>query len=143
MQGNEFLVHLHVLPMGGCDLVFGTQWLGTLGVIQWDFKLLTMSFSHGHKQVLLQGLKSANSQLQDGDTFLKQPVKKGLILQILDILDQLHPQLLSAEGQVQIPEAIAALLLDYKSVFATPEGLLPLREHEHHINLKDGAQAVS
>ena len=24
MQGNEFLVHLHVLPMGGCDLVFGT-----------------------------------------------------------------------------------------------------------------------
>lgn len=21
MQGNEFLVHLHVLPMGGCDLV--------------------------------------------------------------------------------------------------------------------------
>ena len=112
-------------------------------MIQWDFKLLTMSFSHGHKQVLLQGLKSVNSQLQDGDTFLKQPVKKGLILQILDILDQLHPQLLSAEGQVQIPEAIAALLLDYKSVFATPEGLLPLREHEHHINLKDGAQAVS
>ena len=24
MQGNEFLVHSHVLPMGGCDLVFGT-----------------------------------------------------------------------------------------------------------------------
>ena len=24
MQGNEFLVHLHVLPMGGCDLVLGT-----------------------------------------------------------------------------------------------------------------------
>ena len=33
LQGHKFLVHLHVLPMGGCDLVLGTQWLGTLGVI--------------------------------------------------------------------------------------------------------------
>ena len=48
-----------------------------------------------------------------------------------------------AEGQVQIPEAIAALLLDYKTVFATPEGLPPLRDHEHHITLKEGTQAVS
>ena len=67
-------------------------------------------------------------------------MKKGLILHILD---QLQPQLLSVEGQVQIPKAIASLLLDYKFVFATPEGLPPLRDHEHHINLTDGAQAVS
>ena len=37
LQGHEFLGHLHVLPMGGYDLVLGTHWLGTLGVIQWDF----------------------------------------------------------------------------------------------------------
>ena len=109
-------------------------------MIQWNFKLLTMSFSYGHKQVLLQGLKSANSQLQDGETFLKQSVKKGLILQILV---QLKPQLLFAEEHVQSLDAIAALLLDYKSIFATPEGLPPLRDHEHHINLKEGAQFVS
>ena len=60
-QGHEFLVHLHVLLMGGCDLVLGTQWLGTLGVIQWDFKLLTMSFGYNHRQVLLQGLRSTRS----------------------------------------------------------------------------------
>ena len=95
MQGEEFLVHLHVLPMGGCDLVLGTQWLGTLGVIQWAFKLLTMSFSYGQKHIQLQGLKSANYQLQDGDIFLNQSVKKGLILQISV---QLQPQLLFAEG---------------------------------------------
>ena len=109
-------------------------------MIQWNFKLLTMSFSYGHKQVLLQGLKSANSQLQDGDTFLKQSVKKRLILQIIV---QLQPQLLFAEEQVQLPNAIAALLLDYKSIFATSKGLPPLRDHEHHINLKEGAQVVS
>ena len=61
LQRHEFLVHLHVLPMGGCDLVLGTQWLGTLGVIQWDFKLLTMSFHYAQRKVLLQGLRSAGS----------------------------------------------------------------------------------
>ena len=48
-----------------------------------------------------------------------------------------------AEGQGQTLEVIAALLLDYKSVFATSEGLPPLRDHEHHITLKDATQAVS
>ena len=68
LLGHEFLVHLHVLPMGGgCDLALGTQWLGTFGVIQWDFKLLTIS--HNHRQVLLQGLRSTRSQLQDGILF--------------------------------------------------------------------------
>ena len=95
MQGETFMVHLHVLPMGGCDLVLGTHWLGTLGVIQWDFKLLTMSFYHEHRQVQLRGLKNATSQLQDGDNFLKQPVKKGLILQISV---QLQPQLMYVDG---------------------------------------------
>ena len=99
-----------------------------------------MSFYHDHRHVQLQGLKSANSQLQDGDNFLKQPMKKGLVLQISV---QLQPQLMYAEGQGQIPEAIVVLLLDYKSVFATSEGLPPLRDHEHPITLKEGTQAVS
>ena len=37
---------------------------------------------------------------------------------------------------------MAALLEEFKSVFATPEGLPPLRDHEHKINLKEGAQAI-
>ena len=37
---------------------------------------------------------------------------------------------------------MVALLDEFKSVFATPEGLPPLRDHEHQINLKEGAQAI-
>ena len=33
LQGHIFMVQLHVLSLGDCDLVLGTQWLSTLGVI--------------------------------------------------------------------------------------------------------------
>ena len=76
------MVHLRVFPMEGCDLVSGTHWLGTLGVIQWDFKLLTMSFFYGQQSVLLHGLRSAGSHMQDMHQFLKESVKRGLVLHI-------------------------------------------------------------
>ena len=33
------------LPLGGCDVVFGSQWLPTLWPILWDFAKLWMQFS--------------------------------------------------------------------------------------------------
>ena len=53
VQGVEFCIQFHVLALGGCDAVLGTQWLNTLGEIQWNFQLLTMCFCYGSKQVLL------------------------------------------------------------------------------------------
>ena len=44
VQGVKFCINFHVLALGGCDAVLGSQWLSTLGEIQWNFKLLTMSF---------------------------------------------------------------------------------------------------
>ena len=37
MQGRVFAVDLNALALGDCELVLGTQWLRTLGLIQWDF----------------------------------------------------------------------------------------------------------
>ena len=59
IQGQTFLMDLNVLPLGGCDVVLGTQWLYTLGLIQWDFQHLTMEFVLDGKPVLLKGLQLA------------------------------------------------------------------------------------
>ena len=53
VQGVEFCVQFHVLALGGCDAVLGTQWLSTFVVIHWDFQLLTMKFHYKDQQVLL------------------------------------------------------------------------------------------
>ena len=83
LQGQIFLVQLHVLPLGGYDVVFSTQWLSTLGVINWDFKNLSMGFKYGGQQVLLHGLNTPKGfEVQDEVQFFKEPTRKGLILQI-------------------------------------------------------------
>ena len=60
-NGNFFNVRIYIgdytlrsnmfsMPLGGCDVILGTQWLRTLGPILWDFVELWMQFSvHGKK----------------------------------------------------------------------------------------------
>ena len=40
-QTTDFLV----LPLRGCDLVLGVQWLKDLGPIVWNFETLVMQFA--------------------------------------------------------------------------------------------------
>ena len=56
MENVVVCIQFHVLALGGCDVVLGTQWLRTLGEIQWNIKLLTMCFCYEDQKVLLQGL---------------------------------------------------------------------------------------
>jgi len=56
IQGKEFLMELNVQSLGGCDVVLGTQWLFTHGLIQWDFQKLTMEFNYQGNPILIKGL---------------------------------------------------------------------------------------
>lgn len=44
MQGQQFQADLLVLPLEGCQMVLGIQWLIQLGPILWDFQQLRMDF---------------------------------------------------------------------------------------------------
>ena len=116
IQGQTFFVQLHVLPLGGCDLVLGTQWLNTLGITNWDFKHLTMGFQYGSNHIVLQGIKTqfVGSKLQDGPQFFKGPTRKVLILHIL-------AQCFAME-QSSLPVEIVALLQEFQRCFCYTSG---------------------
>ena len=116
IQGQTFFVQLHVLPLGGCDLVLRTQWLSTLGIINWDFKHLTMEFQCGSNHIVLQGIKthSVGSKLQDGPQFFKGPTRKELILHILAQCSTMEQSSLLAK--------IVALLLEFQRCFCYTSG---------------------
>ena len=135
MQGHKFTIDFNVLPLGGCEVVLGTQWLCTLGIISWNFKLMTMEFCHLGKRVFLQGLKPTGSSFQEADRFFTGSARKGLVLQITDVKP-------AAAVHSQLPAALSDLLDEYSKVFEMPSGLPPVRGHEHGITLKEGSQPV-
>ena len=45
------------IPLGGCSVILGTQWLCTLGPILWDFAEIWMQFSVNGKKHTLKGLQ--------------------------------------------------------------------------------------
>jgi hypothetical protein len=55
-QGSIFQVDLYILPLAGCVVVLGIQWLCILGPILWDFVSLTMELTHDNDKCLLKGL---------------------------------------------------------------------------------------
>lgn len=46
----ECRVDLLPLPLGGCDIVLGVQWLSSISHVLWDFHLMTLEFSKGNTQ---------------------------------------------------------------------------------------------
>lgn len=46
---------VYILPLGGCDMVLGVQWLEQLGPVTFDYKDLTMDFVYQGKAMQLQG----------------------------------------------------------------------------------------
>ena len=55
VQGIQLKADFLVIPLKGCDMVLGVQWLITLGPILWNFKKLTMQFTWEHQHVIWRG----------------------------------------------------------------------------------------
>lgn len=53
-QGIAYTTDVMILPLGGCDMVLGIQWLSTVGCILCDFKKLVMEYTYKQKNVVLR-----------------------------------------------------------------------------------------
>jgi hypothetical protein len=137
MQGNTFNVDFYILPLGGCDMVLGIQWLQKLGPIIWDFSTLTMEFTLFKKMIVLKGLDPTESAIEDSNVFSKLPTarRKGLVLQLVSSEIQHN-------GATSNPYFFD-LLRKFQDVFAEPKGLPPVRSHDHKIVLKEESQPIS
>ncbi|KAK4412624.1 hypothetical protein Salat_2909500 [Sesamum alatum] len=111
MQGISFTTDMMILPLGGCDMVLGVQWLVTLGDINWNFHQLKIEFDVGgviqrrdeHHTTTNHGLFLC----LDGDSIPSQQ-----------------------------PAAILDLLVEFSYLFEEPKTLPPRRDQDHDITLK-------
>ncbi|GKE34709.1 reverse transcriptase, partial [Tanacetum coccineum] len=61
-QGVIYTFDVMILPLKGCEMVLGIQWLSTLGWIRCDFRNLIMEYTYKDKKVVLRGTQQATIQ---------------------------------------------------------------------------------
>ncbi|GJZ58344.1 putative mitochondrial protein [Tanacetum coccineum] len=120
LQGEEFVADMMRLPLGGCEMVLGIQWLFTLGNIICNFRDLNMSFQYNGRRINLRGSQ------------------KGVVqwLQVLNMVT-------AKPKTIDVPKGLQNLLEDYNDVFAIPKALPPIRSHDHRIPLKEGTPTIN
>jgi hypothetical protein len=53
----QFKNHLFEIDMGGCDIIFGVEWLRSFGIVTIDLKEIYMSFTKEGRVHTLQGIQ--------------------------------------------------------------------------------------
>lgn len=85
LQHVKVNADLYVLPLGGCDVVLGVDWLRGLGSINWNFFDLIIKFDNGGKEIEFQGIEPPKEALEEKEhvpKLHKGPVK-GIWLQMI------------------------------------------------------------
>ncbi|XP_071734795.1 uncharacterized protein [Rutidosis leptorrhynchoides] len=58
VSGETFISDMLLLPIGGCEMVLGIQWLKLLDDIVWNFYQLKMTFNYAGHRVELRGKRA-------------------------------------------------------------------------------------
>jgi hypothetical protein len=151
MQGVTFEADVFIVDLINCDMVLGIQWLATLGNIISNYKDLWMSFKWQGQDIVLKGTdctKIQNIELTELNSLMVNPIQlAGMTLCSLINLEEedegVHSMSPSTINNQQEQTALGDLLEYYKELFRAPEGLPPIRHHDHSIPMKEGAQAIN
>nr|GEU99885.1 hypothetical protein [Tanacetum cinerariifolium] len=137
---EEFVVDDMLLPLGGCDMVLGVQWLSTLGDIKMNFQELKMEFKYQGRKVALRGTRKSCLQWMEGSKDLAQPAQLGSM--VLCVYPSTALNMVYVNLTEGIPTSIASLLTHFHDVFAIPTSLPPMREYDHKIVLTKGTEPI-
>ncbi|GJT66424.1 retrotransposable element Tf2 [Tanacetum coccineum] len=137
LQGLDFVTDMMILPLGGCEMVLGIQWLATLGNIHFNFQKLTAKFEYANSKVLLRRTQSYVKWMQGPEVKLNSMT--------LCVYPSTLLSLEAANGScAKHPcSKIQTLLKEYEDVFSMPNALPSKRSHDHHIPLISNASPVN
>ncbi|CAL9223350.1 unnamed protein product, partial [Arabidopsis halleri] len=148
-HGTPFTDDFLLIPLGGCDVVLGVQWLITLGGFTWNLKKLEMSFWWKNKKVLLHGIKQGS--VREVKTLKIQKLQEGEAQISMICAWAVEPE---EEGSISVVEgttsiievssAVVHLKQQFSDIFEAPTTLPPFRTNlNHKIPLKEGSDHVN
>jgi hypothetical protein len=133
LQQLSFSTNFYILPLGGCDMVLGAQWLRTLGPILWDFSKLSMVFTVEKQRYKVMGNRFKPVH-EVGIRSMEQVWKKespgnSLLIQPRWLSDIDLQVITASPAKPQLHQ----LLDRFSHLFAEPTTLPPQRSPDHQI----------
>ncbi|CAN6581753.1 unnamed protein product [Malus baccata var. baccata] len=140
--GYNCQIDLLSLPLGGCDVVLGVQWLSSISLVLWDFQLMTLAFFKGNTQYILFHKQIVQPLIQE--TSLQQLDRNILNSHLgLFLYSMKHSKLdacdLNADQLVELHD----LLGQFVEIFTLPTKLPPTRSHNHQIPILPGSKPTN
>lgn len=144
LQGEQFLVDLHILDVHGADVM---AWLESLGKVWADFVGKTLEFRRGKRTIVLTGEQQGPRQLSLHSLMLLASYSPAHeFYEIVPVeREELTGTLLTAEGSFpeDLQPEIRAVLEANSQVFDLPVGMPPKRVFDHKIHLLPNAKPVN
>ncbi|KAG8391428.1 hypothetical protein BUALT_Bualt01G0186800 [Buddleja alternifolia] len=120
MQGVMFIEEMMILPLGGCDVVLGVQWLVQLGDISWNFDKLAIEFVMNRKMVSLRGTKLVTVLQHIGEVAYTLDLPTESHIQPTFHVSQLKRRIVTTPCQSQLPVVVA----DHGHIVLVPKRVL-------------------
>jgi hypothetical protein len=140
VAGALFQVPFLVLPIHGADVVLGVQWLSSLGPFLADYSVPCIQFCHNNRPITISGDTTSTPTHASFAQFTRY-LSTDSIASIHSIS---VPQLDSSPPFPDTPTPeLSAILEEFDSVFAEPQGLPPHRAQDHHIHLEPHSSPVN
>ena len=136
VHGQKFYTSVRLLPIGGCDVVLGVEWLKSISPFEMDLNKLKMSFVMAGRKVTLRGITETGELKYISASGISSCAKKlecGFIGQLFYVTATPVE-----EEEVMAPE-LQRVLDQFAPVFDDIKGLPPIRRHDHRIPLKNGS----
>ncbi|XP_073359923.1 uncharacterized protein [Aegilops tauschii subsp. strangulata] len=139
IQGHNFTNAMHVLPLGGHDIILGMDWLEQWGVMQCHWAEKWIQFQYAGQEVKLQGVLPVTPTVIE-EVSVEQLVKweKGNEVWATAVLNRIV-----MAPETPIPPTMQELLDKHTTVFTDPQTLPPHRPLDHAIHLVPGAVPVN
>ncbi|GJR01060.1 putative mitochondrial protein [Tanacetum coccineum] len=138
LQNEVFTSDVMLLPLGGCEMVLGIQWLATLGDMQCNFEKLIMRFNYNGRQLVLRGIKNTHVHwIQGRKGMLKQDELSSMALCVYQV------QLCQMESTGSVSAEVEQVLTQFDEVFKVPKDLPPQRSHDHQIPLMPNTPPIN
>ncbi|RVW33015.1 Retrovirus-related Pol polyprotein from transposon 17.6, partial [Vitis vinifera] len=141
MQGLTVVEDFLPLELGNTDVILGMPWLGTLGDVKVNWKMLTMKIKMGKAVIVLKG----DPSLSRTEVSLKamaralQHHSQGVWVELC----QTSTTSELSEGVQEVPKTVKEVLAQHQQIFRPITGLPPSRDIDHAIQLIPGASPVN